>query len=330
MTSRLVVASRRYGSLQVNRINRPVSIENVAANFQKNCIRSPADVGRFSLSLIRAASFKRIAVRIIGEMRIPQYGLFLGGTREQVTFECSQTIASSKTREFFTMSKGDYEFLFEIPLSGALYDTLTGPKHEYHAYRVEVSVDRWMWPNLVISQPLRVYRYPNTNQQEQAVKSCSNQGLGYHLSIPDTLVPHGSAFPVECWFRLSEGVVVSGLTIRVIERHRLCFTATAIQAAQYDIHCTTSDAHHVIVEETYSYEDRLMLPEDMKVQQISVPVRLPTSDGACSQSYSSRNIQIEHVLAIEAESRNKDGNLNARLMGRIGLLRPMSGTNWTE
>jgi hypothetical protein len=90
----------------------------------------------------------------------PQYGLFLGASREQVTFERSQTIAYSKMREFFTMSKGDYGFLFEIPLSGALYDTLTGPKHEYHAYRVEVSVDRWMWPNLVISQPLRVHRYP--------------------------------------------------------------------------------------------------------------------------------------------------------------------------
>ncbi|KAL4743941.1 hypothetical protein BDV11DRAFT_165631 [Aspergillus similis] len=237
----------------------------------------------------------------------PQYGLFLGKNREQVTFERSQTIASSKTRDFFTMPKGEYEFLFEIPLSGALYDTLTGPKHEYHAYRVEVSVDRWMWPNLVVSQPLR------------AVKSCSNHDLGYYLSIPETLVPHGSAFPVECWFRLSEGVIVSGLTVRVIERHRLCFTATATQAAQYGIHCITSDAHHVIVEDKYSYEDGLMLPEEINVQQISVPVRLPAGEGACSQSYSSKNIQIEHVLVIEAESRNKNGELNTTIMEMIPL-----------
>ncbi|KAL4755824.1 arrestin C-terminal domain-containing protein [Aspergillus foveolatus] len=292
------------------------------------------------LSLTRAASFKRITVRVIGIMKTPQYGLFLGGSREQVTFERSQTIAYSKMREFFTMPKGDYEFLFEIPLPGALYDTLTGPNHEYHAYRVEVSVVRWMWPNLVISQPLRVHRYPMLSTGlglSKAVKSCSSHDLEYNLSIPDTLVPHGSAFPVECWFRLSEGVTLSDLTVRVIERHRVCFTATATQAAQYDIHCITSDAHHVIVEEKYSYEDRLILLEDMNLQQISVPVRLPAGEGTCSQSYSSRNIQIEHVLVIEAELKNKDGESNTSttyLRGstnmkpkRIDLLRPTNGTN---
>ncbi|KAL4813585.1 hypothetical protein BDW67DRAFT_192750 [Aspergillus spinulosporus] len=282
------------------------------------------------LSLTRDASFKRITVRVIGIMKTPQCGLFLGGSREQVTFERSQNIASSKTREFFTMSKGDYEFLFEIPLSGALYDTLTGPKHQYHAYRVEVSVDRWMWPKLFVSQPLRVHRYPMLRTGlglSKAVKSGSNHDLEYHLSIPDTLVPHGSAFPVECWFKLPEGVVLWGLTVRVTERHRLCFTATAAQAVQYDIHYITSDAHHVIVEEKYSYENRLILPKERNVQQISVPVRLPAGGNACSQSYSSRNIQIEHVLVIEAETRNKDGELNTRPKRRINFLRPMSGTN---
>jgi hypothetical protein len=70
------------------------------------------------------------------------------------------------------------------------------------------------------------------------------------------------------------------------------------------------------VEEKYSYDDRPILPEDMNVQQISVPVRLPTGEGTCSQSYSSRNIQIEHVLVIEAESRNKDGESNTRVSYR--------------
>jgi hypothetical protein len=67
------------------------------------------------------------------------------------------------------------------------------------------------------------------------------------------------------------------------------------------------------VEEKYSYEDHLILPEDINIQQISVPVRLPAGEGTCSQSYSSRNIQIEHVLVIEAESRNKDGESNTRV-----------------
>ncbi|KAL6238850.1 hypothetical protein BDW75DRAFT_251989 [Aspergillus navahoensis] len=276
---------------------------------------SPIKPRSLVLSLIRAASFKAITVQVIGKMKTPQYGLFLGGTREQVTFERSQIIASSKIRSLFTMSEGDYEFLFEIPLSGILYDTLTGPNHEYHAYRVEVLIDRWMWPNLVVSRPLRIHRYPMVNiglRFLKAAKSCSNDDLGYHFSIPDTLVPHGSAFPVECWFKLSEGVVVWGLTIRVIERHELCFTATASEATQYD-----------------GTESRL-IPREIDVQQISIPVRLPAGEGACSQSYSSRNIQIEHVLVIEAELRNGEGESSTRPMRRVDLPQLMNGTNWTE
>lgn len=80
--------------------------------------------------------------------------------REEITFERSQALAFSKTRNAFTMPAGNYEFPFEIPLSGLRFDTLVGPKHEYYTYHVEVTVERWMWRDLVVSQPVRIYRYP--------------------------------------------------------------------------------------------------------------------------------------------------------------------------
>lgn len=90
----------------------------------------------------------------------PRYGIFVAQEREEVTFERSQTLAFSKTRNAFTMPAGYYEFPFAIPLSGLRFDTLVGPKHEYYTYRVEVTVQRWMWRDLVVSQPVRIYRYP--------------------------------------------------------------------------------------------------------------------------------------------------------------------------
>ncbi|KAL5050712.1 hypothetical protein BDW71DRAFT_203435 [Aspergillus fruticulosus] len=220
------------------------------------------------------------------------------------------------------MSEGDYEFPFEIPLSGILYDTLTGPKHEYHAYRVEVLIGRWMWPNFVVSQPLRIHRYPVMDiglRLSKATKSCSNHDLGYHFSIPDTLVPHGSAFPVECWFKLSEGVVVWGLTVRVVERHELCLAATAAEATQFGTNFITSNISQVLLEQRYDGRESRLIPREADVQQISILVRLPAGEGSCSQSYSSRNIQIEHVLVIEAEFMNKEGASNTRIMEKIPL-----------
>ncbi|KAL4972001.1 hypothetical protein BDW66DRAFT_163254 [Aspergillus desertorum] len=258
-------------------------------------------------------------------MKTPQYGLFLGGDRVQVTFERSQTIASSKTQGLFTMPAGVYKFLVEIPLSGALYDTLTGPIHEYHAYRVEVLMERWMWPNLVISQPLRVHRCPMPNIGPRiATRSSSNCDLGYHFSVPDVLVPHGSTFPVECWFKLSEGMVVSSIPVRMIERHELCFTATAAEAVTYHTNFVTSNIQHVIVEEKYSCDECLTLPEELGAQQISIPVRLPVGESACSQSYTSRNIKIETAKAIYLT-----GSTSLKLM-RTNLPPLMNGINRTE
>ncbi|KAL5000100.1 hypothetical protein BDV10DRAFT_183694 [Aspergillus recurvatus] len=307
-------------------------ISNYNLHLDRSCVflplehhneQPPCVTGRLTLSLIRPASLKGITVRVIGKMKTPQYGLFLGGTREQVTFERSQTVASSKIRNLFTMPEGDYEFPFEIPLSGILYDTLTGPKHEYHAYRVEVLIERWMWPNLVVSRPLRIHRYPMINiglgLSKVAAKSCSNHDLGYHFSIPDTLVPHGSAFPVECWFRLSQGVVMWGLTVRVIERHELCFNATATEAAQYGTNFITSHTSQVLLEQRYDGRESCLIPREVDVQQISIPVRLPAGEGVCSQSYSSRNIQIEHVLVIEAEFGNRESESNTRITETIPL-----------
>lgn len=89
----------------------------------------------------------------------PRYGVFIQD-REDITLERSQTLAFSKTRNAFTMPAGNYEFQFEIPLAGLRFDTLVGPKHEYYTYRVVVTVQRWMWRDLVVSQPVSIYRYP--------------------------------------------------------------------------------------------------------------------------------------------------------------------------
>lgn len=81
--------------------------------------------------------------------------------REQVTFDQNQALASSKTN--FRMPPGDHAFLFDIPLPCKLLETVTGPKHQYHTYRVDVVIERRLKSDLVISHPVRIYQISDFN-----------------------------------------------------------------------------------------------------------------------------------------------------------------------
>ncbi|KAL4778549.1 hypothetical protein BJX76DRAFT_366178 [Aspergillus varians] len=264
--------------------------------------------GRLNLTLAQAASFKSIRVRVIGRMKTPRYGLFLTEDHEQLTFDRRQTLAFSKTLGSFTMPAGAYEFPFQISLERVIFDTLTGPNHEYQTYRVEATMERSMWRDIVVSQPVSIYRYPRVDIGRGLPKSIEgtvNQALAYNFSIPDTLVPHGCTFPVECWFApLSKPLNIASITVRVVENHDLRFDATASEAVKYNTHFITSYASHVICTEKHDFMPEIASTSpsgDKEVKQVSIPVPLPGGEGACSQSFSSRWIKIEHALVVEAE-----------------------------
>jgi hypothetical protein len=85
--------------------------------------------------------------------------MFTPAIHEETTFERSQNLVFSKTLESFTMPAGDYEFPVEISLKDVHLETLTGPGHEYHTYKVEVVVERRMQWDWVVSEPLGIYRW---------------------------------------------------------------------------------------------------------------------------------------------------------------------------
>lgn len=110
---------------------------------------------------------------------------------------------------------------------------------------------------------------------------------------------------MDCWFvPLSKTLTVTGITVRIIEKHELSFPATAAESVQYSTYFITSSESHVIFEEKHDFTvlgGALSSGKDADVQQISMPVRLPGDPGACSQSYSSRKIKINHVLLVTVE-----------------------------
>lgn len=110
---------------------------------------------------------------------------------------------------------------------------------------------------------------------------------------------------MDCWFvPLSKSLAVTSITVRVIEKHELSLPATAAESVQYSTYFITSNESHVIFEEKHDFsvvDGAISSEKDADVQQISMPVRLPSEPGACSQSFSSRKIKISHVLLVTIE-----------------------------
>ncbi|KAL4876543.1 hypothetical protein BJY04DRAFT_199861 [Aspergillus karnatakaensis] len=284
--------------------------------------------GQFHLSLSTAALFKSIRVRVIGRLRIPSYGLFSTQKREEITLDETQNLAHTKSIQAIRLPEGDYEFAFAIALPRVALDTLVGPGHEYHSYAVEVVIQRsgFLKRDLVVSENLRIYKLHGPERSmgrgSQAVEGYSDKGMQYHISVPDTAVPHGSSFPVEGWFvPQTKGIILASVTVKVVESHDLKFEATAAEAGLYDMPFVTWNAYHVIFEKSVgvgSCRDGGM-GTIIDICQISVPVQLPRQAEACSQSYSSNNIKIEHCLLLTAEVLGADGKYLETITVRIPL-----------
>ncbi|KAL2869607.1 uncharacterized protein BJX67DRAFT_392116 [Aspergillus lucknowensis] len=280
----------------------------------------PASItGKFCLTLTRPACFKGIKARLVGTMRTPRYGILIANLHKEMTFEKTQTLVQPKpgpeTLTSFILESGEHEFPFEIPLMGTVCETLTGPGHEYHSYRLEIIIQRPLRRAIILGKPVRIYRVPQPNPRElssNTIEGTSPQNIHYHFSIPDTFIRSGSTFPVECWFLpLRKDVTPLSVAVRVLEKHKLSFAATAAETVRYNTYFITSSAEHLIVEESYeSGHERITYGGDaVDGWQMSLPVRLPRVADACSQSFRSKSINISHSVVVEGLFRDNTGHV---------------------
>ncbi|KAJ5598884.1 hypothetical protein N7510_000011 [Penicillium lagena] len=233
-------------------------------------------------------------------------------------------LASSKTLDSFQMAAGDYEFPFTIPLSSNILETITGPNHEYHTYRVEAVLERRFRKDLIVSRPVKLYSTPNpdmvnmTQSFPMAVEGLFSQNIQYSISMPDQNIPFGSTFLVECWFApLSKSIKLCALTIEVIEKHYLRFDATARESVRDNIRYVTSAKNHTVFTQKEDVTDEASSAEtEWRIKQ---PVSLPKSLQHCSQSISTQNIKIGHALVIIADFQDGQGLVSTKVMKEISF-----------
>ncbi|CAG7930963.1 unnamed protein product [Penicillium olsonii] len=244
-------------------------------------------------------------------MAIAIEGILGTENREQITFDQQQALASSKTN--FRMPSGDHAFLFDIPLPCKLLDTVTGPKHQFHTYQVEVVIERRLKSDLVISQPIRIYHVSDFNSSYQrqfcplTLEGHTDKGVQYCVSINDRNLPFGCSFPVECWFApLSKETKLTTVTIKVIEKQTVRLEATAAESVRHNIHFLTEAHSQTVFANSFDFTHEAQNPEDDSdiEWRFTKPVSLPKSLNACSQSISNKFIKITHELVVTAQFSN--------------------------
>jgi hypothetical protein len=77
---------------------------------------------------------------------------------------------------------------------------------------------------------------------------------------------------------------------------------------KYDTNFITWHHDYVILKERHDISQQIItgLEEKQEIQQITIPVQLPGKSDACSQSFSSRSIRIEHLLVVEVEYHDRE------------------------
>ncbi|PLB43401.1 hypothetical protein P170DRAFT_514626 [Aspergillus steynii IBT 23096] len=279
----------------------------------------PSISGTLCLSLSGDTPIRGISVQVKGQTKLPfQEGIISSTSHEEVTFVRSQTLASSKKMASFILPAGKYEFPFDVPLDPNMHETIAGPNHEYHSYKVYGIIERRFYRNHVVSEPIRIYR-PAVEDSSvillsdpRVAEDLSEATIPYSISIPHKKIPFGSTFPVNFWMApLNKGLKMKSINLAVVEKHSIKIEAPAAYATRYGVrHLTSAKDHILFTEHHEEHEDDYLAPasEWYDIEwSTTKAVSLPKSLNECTQRVKSNHIQIHHELVFTVELLHAEG-----------------------
>ncbi|KAE8414611.1 hypothetical protein BDV36DRAFT_264849 [Aspergillus pseudocaelatus] len=180
----------------------------------------------------------------------------------------------------------------------------------YHTYRVHAIIERRLNRNIIVSQPIRIYKSFSLEESVNRMLPLNtidkqwDDVAQYSVSIPDVNIPFGATFPVKVQVApLSKGIRLKALTVDVVEQHELKISAPASYSAQFNVRFLSSKQEHVIFSERHNLDD-CMAPEsersDLEWCTTKV-ISLPQDLEACTQDVSLNTIKIKHQLVFTVE-----------------------------
>lgn len=217
-----------------------------------------------------------------------------------------------ETNHHNVLAPGNYEWPFEIRLSGETPESVEGLYQTGITYLFKATVSRGkLAKNLHAYKRLRIIRTlaPSALELNHAmsVENIWPNKVEYSIVIPQKAVVFGSSVPLEMRFTpLLKGLEMGKITIRMLETQEFTVSAPGVppkthrhdrEVAMWVYEVTREKHWHDIIEET-GQEGWVM------TQHLPLPKKL----NRCIQDCTVQGIKIRHKLKLTVALNNPDGH----------------------
>ncbi|KAI5294029.1 hypothetical protein KEM52_004831 [Ascosphaera acerosa] len=172
--------------------------------------------------------------------------------RERSFFEKIWTFKDAGRARTETLPVDNYEFPFDLILSGSMPESVEGLQDSFITYRFKAEIGRKYAKDIIVRKPLRIIRTLDPSALELAhamsVENVWPDKIEYAISTPSKAVIFGTSVKVD--FRLLpllKGLKIGTITSQLVETHEL-----TLNPEDSEIYRSTHKFTRVIAEDTHS------------------------------------------------------------------------------
>ena len=214
-----------------------------------------------------------------------------------------------------TLEKGNYEFPFEIPLSGETCESVEGLREASITYRLKATIARGKFAyDHHAYKHVRVIRTLETSALEflhaMSVENIWPNKVEYSIVVPRKAVVFGSAIPLETRFTpLLKGLELGDVAIRLVE---VCDIIAQFQAgAQMREHKKEREvASWVLPISREEHWEDVIEGTGQEGWVMNAQLDLPRKLGKCIQDVNAHGIKVRHKLKMVVVLKNPDGHVS--------------------
>ncbi|PGH00999.1 hypothetical protein AJ80_09075 [Polytolypa hystricis UAMH7299] len=209
-----------------------------------------------------------------------------------------------------TMKAGNYEFPFDVVLSGSMPESVEGLHDSWITYRFKAEIGRKYAKSIYVRKPLRIIRSLDPSALElshaMSVDNIWPNKIEYSISTPSKAAIFGTALRVDfCLVPLLKGLRVGRISSQFVESHEFILNPDDASMFQH-----THKSSRIIVDDSYqpSESELEMLNEEAEGFQFNRMLNLPKTLNRCLQDTDAHGIKIRHKLKFKIQLHNPDGH----------------------
>lgn len=223
--------------------------------------------------------------------------------------------ASNSSSRGTILPAGNYEWPFELVVSGSMAESVEGLPDSHIVYKLKATVARGKLAyDLHAWKPVRIIRTLDPSALELAhamtVENVWPNKIEYQLIIPQKAIIFGTAIDVEMRFTsLLKGLRIGTIKCHLIEAQEFSLPGASLRSERYWKHQRDIDTWTFELNDEEHYHDML---DDSGQDGYTLHEKMPLPKrlSRCLQDVDSHGIKIRHKVKFNVALHNPDGHVS--------------------